>query len=139
MEVYFDPKKETIWATQKQIAGLFGVGVPAISKHLSNIFESGELQEKQVISILETTALDGKNYQTRFYNLDAILSVGYRVNSKEATQFRIWANQTLKDPYIFDFLQISEKSKERDIEEQLINNLSQQSFRRHHYILYLNT
>ncbi len=66
VQVYFDPKKETIWATQKQIAGLFGVGVPAISKHLSNIFESGELQEKQVISILETTALDGKNYQTRF-------------------------------------------------------------------------
>ncbi len=64
IQVYFDPDKETIWATQKQIAELFGVGVPAISKHLSNIFESGEIQENKVISILETTALDGKNYLT---------------------------------------------------------------------------
>ena len=103
IEVYFDPEKETIWTTQKQIANLFNVGVPAISKHLSNIFESGELQENQVISILETTASDGKNYQTKFYNLDAILSIGYRVNSKEATQFRIWANQTLKEFIIKGF------------------------------------
>ncbi len=72
---------ETIWMPQKRIAELFGVGVPAISKHLSNIFESGELEEDSVISILETTADDGKNYKTRFYNLDAIISVGYRVNS----------------------------------------------------------
>jgi len=81
-------KNETIWATQKAMAQLFDVGVPAISKHLKNIFESGELGEDSVISKMETTASDGKNYDTTFYNLDAIISVGYRVNSVRATQFR---------------------------------------------------
>ena len=81
-------KGETIWATQKAISQLFDVGVPAISKHLKNIFESGELVENSVISKMETTASDGKNYDTTFYNLDAIISVGYRVNSVRATQFR---------------------------------------------------
>lgn len=96
-------KDETIWATQKAIAGLFDVGVPAISKHLKNIFESGELDEKVVVSILENTtqhgAIEGKT-QTKnvnFYNLDAIISVGYRVNSQKATKFRIWATDVLKD------------------------------------------
>ena len=79
---------ETVWLTQQQIADLFGVKQPAISKHLKNIFESGELQETAVHSILEYTAADGKTYKTKFYNLDAILSVGYRVNSKNATIFR---------------------------------------------------
>ncbi|MFN3640908.1 MAG: virulence RhuM family protein, partial [Flavobacterium sp.] len=82
---------ETIWLTQKMMSELFDVGVPAINKHLSNIFESKELEENSVISILETTAADGKNYKTKFYNLDAVISVGYRVNSSKATQFRIWA------------------------------------------------
>ena len=81
-------KNETIWATQNAMAQLFYVGVPAISKHLKNIFESGELGEDSVISKMETTASDGKNYDTTFYNLDAIISVGYRVNSVRATQFR---------------------------------------------------
>lgn len=81
-------KNETIWATQKAMAQLFDVRVPAISKHLKNIFESGELGEDSVISKMETTASDGKNYDTTFYNLDAIISVGYRVNSVRATQFR---------------------------------------------------
>ena len=72
-------KCETIWATQKAISQLFDVGVPAISKHLKNIFESGELVEDSVISKMETTASDGKNYNTTYYNLDAIISVGYRV------------------------------------------------------------
>ena len=88
---------DTFWLPQKAIAELFGVEVPAISKHLKNIFTSGELDENSVISILETTASDGKNYSTTFYNLDAIIAVGYRVNSKQATQFRIWATQTLKE------------------------------------------
>ena len=88
---------ETVWLTQQQIADLFGVKQPAISKHLKNIFESGELNEASVYSILEYTAADGKNYKTKFYNLDAILSVGYRVNSKNATMFRQWANQVLKE------------------------------------------
>ncbi len=89
--------EESVWLTQSQIALLFGVGQPAISKHLNNIFKSGELDENSVHSILEYTAADGKIYKTKFYNLDAILSVGYRVNSINATMFRKWANNVLKD------------------------------------------
>lgn len=88
---------ETVWLTQAQIAELFGTLRQAISKHLKNIFNEGELNESSVCSILELTAADGKNYATKFYNLDAILSIGYRVNSKNATQFRIWANSILKE------------------------------------------
>jgi len=90
-------ENDTIWLTQAQIALLFGVKQPAISKHLKNIFTSGELNEFSVYSILEYTASDGKIYKTGFYSLDAILSIGYRVNSKDATMFRIWANSVLKD------------------------------------------
>lgn len=90
-------KDETIWLTQKAMAELFDVQKPAVSKHLKNIFEEGELQEDSVVSILETTAADGKNYSTKYYNLDAIISVGYRVNSKRATHFRIWATSVLKE------------------------------------------
>jgi len=89
-------QNETIWCTQKAMAQLFDVGVPAISKHLKNIFESGELDEKSVISKMETTASDGKIYNTTFYNLDAIISVGYRVNSTRATQFRQWCTFVLR-------------------------------------------
>ena len=88
---------ESVWLTQPQIAMLFGVQRPAITKHLRNIFKSGELDESSVSSILEHTASDGKTYQTQFYNLDAILSVGYRVNSINATKFRQWANKVLKE------------------------------------------
>jgi hypothetical protein len=108
---------ETIWLTQKRIAKLFGVGVPAISKHLKNIFESGELQEKVVVSILETTtphgAMEGKTQaqKTKFYNLDAIISVGYRVNSSKATQFRIWATQLLKEYITKGFAMDDERLK----------------------------
>jgi hypothetical protein len=90
-------ENETVWLNQNQIATLFGVKQPAISKHLKNIFLSQELDEKSVYSILEYTATDGKVYKTAYYNLDAILSIGYRVNSKNATQFRIWANGVLKE------------------------------------------
>ena len=90
-------KDETVWLTQQQIADLFGVKQPAVSKHLTNIFKEGELDKDSVHSILEYTAADGKVYSTQFYNLDAILSVGYRVNSKNATLFRRWANQVLKE------------------------------------------
>lgn len=89
-------QNETIWCTQKAMAQLFDVGVPAISKHLKNIFESCELDEKSVISKMETTASDGKIYNTTFYNLDAIISVGYRVNSTRATQFRQWCTFVLR-------------------------------------------
>ena len=89
-------KDETIWATQKAMATLFDVGVPAINKHLKNIFDSGELMADSVISKMETTASDGKIYQTSFYNLDAIISVGYRVNSIRATQFRQWCTYVIR-------------------------------------------
>ncbi|MDP3899985.1 MAG: virulence RhuM family protein [bacterium] len=104
-------RNENIWLTQKKIAELFNVGIPAINKHLTNIFESGELDEKAVISILEITAEDGKNYKTKFYNLDAIISVGYRVNSAQATQFRIWASKTLKEYIIKGFAMDDDRLK----------------------------
>jgi hypothetical protein len=88
---------ETFWMTQKKISELFGVQRPAITKHLSNIFDSSELDESSVSSILEHTAKDGKRYKTTFYNLDAIIAVGYRVNSNKATKFRIWATKVLKE------------------------------------------
>lgn len=97
-------QNESVWLTQKAIAELFGVQRPAITKHLGNIFDSGELEENSVSSILEHTAEDGKIYPTKFYNLDAIISVGYRVNSTKATQFRIWATQTLKEYIIKGFV-----------------------------------
>lgn len=103
---------ETVWLTQKAMAELFGVKVPAINKHLKNIFESGELVEQAVISILETTAADGKNYATRYYNLDAIIAVGYRVNSYQATQFRIWATKTLREFIIKGFVLDDERLKQ---------------------------
>jgi hypothetical protein len=103
---------ETVWLTQKAIAELFGVQRPAITKHLINIFESGELEENSVSSILEHTAEDGKLYDTKFYNLDAIISVGYRVNSTKATQFRIWATQTLKEYIIKGFVLDDERLKQ---------------------------
>lgn len=103
--------EENLWLTQAQIASLFGVQVPAISKHFSNIFSEGELSENSVISILETTASDGKTYKTRYYNLDAIISVGYRVNSRNATLFRIWATERLKEYIIKGFTMNDERLK----------------------------
>jgi hypothetical protein len=94
-------ENETVWLTQAQIAELFNVKVPAISKHLSNIYKSGELEKNSTFSILENMGNDGKQiYHTKYYNLDVILSVGYRVNSINATLFRRWANQVLKN-YLF--------------------------------------
>lgn len=90
-------KDETLWCTQKAMAQLFGVGVPAISKHLKNIFDEGELAADSVISKMETTAADGKNYTTTFYSLDAIIAVGYRVSSLKATRFRQWATKILNE------------------------------------------
>ena len=90
-------KDETLWCTQKAMAQLFDVGVPAISKHLKNIFEEGELVADSVISKMETTAADGKNYTTTYYSLDAIIAVGYRVSSLKATRFRQWATKILNE------------------------------------------
>ncbi|MDP3983220.1 MAG: virulence RhuM family protein [bacterium] len=103
---------ENIWLTQDKIALLFGVQRPAITKHLKNIFESGELNENSVSSILEHTAADDKKYKTKFYNLDAIISVGYRVNSSQATHFRIWATERLKEYIIKGFTMNDEKLKD---------------------------
>ncbi len=110
IDVYF--KDETLWLTQKAIAILFIVNVPAVSKHLKNIFESKELDEKSVISKMETTAKDGKTYETNYYNLNAILSIGYRVNSQRAIEFRKWASGVLHDYIIKGFAMDDERLKQ---------------------------
>ena len=105
-------KGETLWCTQKAMAQLFGVGVPAISKHLKNIFDEGELAADSVISKMETTAADGKNYTTTFYSLDAIIAVGYRVSSLKATRFRQWATKILNEYIKKGFVMDDERLKQ---------------------------
>ncbi len=112
-------EQETVWLSQKQIADIFGTQRPAISKHLSNIFKSKELEEKSVSSILEHTAKDGKTYKTQFYNLDAIISVGYRVNSQKATRFRVWATNVLREHLVKGYT-LNEKRL-----SQLVQNMQQ--------------
>ena len=105
---------ETLWLTQKRIAELFGVGVPAISKHLDNIYNEGELNREATISILETVQKEGERSVKRnveYYNLDAVISVGYRVSSSQATQFRIWATELLKEYIIKGFALDDERLK----------------------------
>ena len=105
---------ETIWLTQKRMAELFGVGVAAISKHLDNIYASGELQREATLSVLEKVQQEGARQVTRkleYYNLDAVISVGYRVNSAQATQFRIWATQLIKEYIIKGFAMDDERLK----------------------------
>lgn len=126
VEIFFH--NENIWLTQDKMAKLFGVQQPAIAKHLKNIFESGELIENSVHSILEYPASDGKKYQTKFYNLDAIISVGYRVNSSQATQFRIWATDRLKEYIIKGFAMNDERLKngkhfEKDYFKELLERV----------------
>jgi hypothetical protein len=103
---------DTMWATQKQMAELFGVQKAAISKHLSNIFAEGELDRSSVVSKMETTAADGKRYQVQIYNLDAIISVGYRVGSKQGTMFRRWATNKLVQYAIKGFVLDDDRLKE---------------------------
>ena len=105
-------EENTVWLTQQQMADLFGVKQPAISKHLKNIFDSGELNKDSVYSILEYTASDGKIYKTGFYNLDAIISIGYRVNSIQATRFRQWATTVLKEYIIKGFTMDDDRLKQ---------------------------
>ncbi|OLP06596.1 RhuM family protein [Rhodoferax antarcticus] len=105
---------ESIWLTQKRMAELFGVGVAAISKHLDNIYASGELQQEATISILETVQQEGSRQVARkleYFNLDAVISVGYRVNSAQATQFRIWATALIKEYIIKGFAMDDERLK----------------------------
>ena len=103
---------ETVWLTQKQLADLFDVEIPTINYHLKEIFKSGELEENSVIRKFRITAEDGKDYLTNCYNLDAIISVGYRVNSEQATRFRIWATQTLREFIIKGFVLDDERLKQ---------------------------
>jgi hypothetical protein len=108
-------KDETIWLTQKAMAALFDVQIPAINKHLSNIYEDGELEKEPTVSILEIVQKEGVRNITRkieFYNLDAIISVGYRINSAKATQFRIWATKTLKEFITKGFVLDDERLKQ---------------------------
>lgn len=125
-------KGETVWLTQKAMAELFGVKIPAISKHLANIYETGELQQESTLSILETVQNEGQRQVSRkmeFYNLDAIIAVGYRVNSYQATQFRIWATKTLKEFIIKGFVLDDERLKQgktvfgKDYFEELLERI----------------
>jgi len=124
-------KDETVWLTQKAMSGLFEVKVPAISKHLANIYETGELRKESTISILETVQKEGNRKVRRemeFYNLDAIIAVGYRVNSYQATQFRIWATKTLKEYIIKGFILDDERLKQgklfgKDYFEELLERI----------------
>lgn len=104
---------DTIWLNQKAIAELFGCGTDNISLHLKNIFADGELDKNSITEKISATATDGKNYPTQFYNLDAIISVGYRVNSRRATSFRIWATGVLKEYMIKGFAIDDERLKRR--------------------------
>ena len=120
--------RETFWLTQKVMAELFDVKVPAINKHLKNIFDSGEIVSDSAISILETTAADGKKYATQFYSLDAVIAVGYRVNSLKATHFRIWATNTLREFIIKGFVLNDEMLKRgrlfgRDYFDELLERI----------------
>ena len=110
LEVLFE--SETFWLSQKRMANLFGVDVRTVNEHLKNIFKTSELLENSVIRNFRTTAADGKDYNTKFYMLDAILAVGYRVNSNEATQFRIWATKTLKESITKGFVMDDERLKQ---------------------------
>jgi len=96
-------ENETVWLTQEQMQDLFGKSKATISEHISNVFKEGELDQNSVVRNFRTTAADGKKYATNFYNLDVIISVGYRVKSVQGTQFRIWATQRLKEYIIKGF------------------------------------
>jgi hypothetical protein len=109
VEIFFHD--ENVWLTQKRMSELFGVDRTVVTKHLKNIYESGELEENSVSANFAHTAKDGKIYQTKFYNLDTIISVGYRVNSSQATQFRIWATEKLKEYIIKGFAMDDDRLK----------------------------
>lgn len=126
IEVFF--LGETFWLSQKKMSDLFGVDVRTISEHLQNIFKTNELEEDTVIRKIRTTAADAKNYIINFYNLDAIIAVGYRVNSYQATQFRIWATKTLREFIIKGFVLDDARLKQgkkfgRDYFEELLERI----------------
>ena len=108
-------ENETVWLTQKLMAKLFDTSVPNINMHLKNCYEDGEISENSVIKDFLTTAKDGKNYKTKFYNLDAIISIGYRIKSKTATHFRKWATKRLKEYIVKGFVLDDERLKNPDL------------------------
>lgn len=110
-------ERETVWLSLSQMAELFGRDKSVVSRHLRNVFSSGELEREAVVAKTATTALDGKTYQVEYFNLDAILSVGYRVNSKRGTQFRIWATQTLHDHLLRGFTLNEQRLRESGLRE----------------------
>ena len=126
IEVIFN--EETFWLTQKRMAELFGCSVNNISLHLKRIFSDGELDPNSVVEDSSITAADGKSYKTKFYNLDAIIAVGYRINSKQATQFRIWATKVLREFIIKGFVMDDERLKQgqhfgKDYFEELLSRI----------------
>ncbi len=126
IEVFYE--EETFWLSQKKMAELFGVDVRTVNEHLINIFTTKELEESSVIRNFRITANDGKNYLTNFYNLDAIIAVGYRVNSIEATRFRIWSTKTLREFIIKGFVLDDERLKQgknfgKDYFEELLERI----------------
>src|SRR3990167_8375067 len=126
IEVFF--QDETVWLTQKLLAELFDTSKQNISLHLNNIFREDELSEKSVVKDFLTTAEDGKKYQTKYYNLDVIIAVGYRINSSRATQFRIWATKTLREFIIKGFVLDDERLKNgshfgKDYFEELLEKI----------------
>jgi len=116
VEVNVELKDETVWVTQRQMCELFGRDKSVISRHIRNIFKSGELDKDSVVAKIATTAADRKTYQVEYYNLDVIISVGYRVNSKKATRFRQWATKILKD-YILKGYSLNQKKLKENFEE----------------------
>lgn len=123
---------DTVWLSQQQMADLFGTKRQAISKHLKNIFTAGELIEDSVCSILEQTAQDGKTYKTKFYSLDAVISVGYRVNSQKATEFRIWATHVLRDHLVKGYTLYKPRLAQQGINElQQTIELLQKTLKHH--------
>ena len=108
---------DTIWLSQKQMGELFGKSKKTVSEHINNIFKEGELVRKAVVRNFRTTASDDKNYDINFYNLDVIISVGYRVKSKQGTQFRIWANKVLKEYLIKGYTLNKEKLQKQKLDE----------------------
>jgi len=133
VELRVKMEKETIWLSQKNIAELFDVNVRTVNEHLQNIFKTAELTETSVIRKFRITATDGKKYDTKHYNLDAIISVGYRVNSKKATQFRVWATSVLKNyitqGYALNENRLKEAQEKFVTLQETINFLSEKSKR----------
>ncbi len=127
-------ERETVWLSLNQMADLFGRDKSVISRHLRNIFAAGELDRAAVVAKNATTAADGKTYQVEYFDLDAILSVGYRVNSKRGTQFRIWATRTLRDHLVQGYTLNERRLRERGIEMEQAVHLLSRTLTRHELV-----